>query len=511
MKRNLIYSVFAALLLASCSSNEDIPTPAPAPETLDAYLSLSVSNGAVLTKAATRAEDGDEEIPTASNPGDGTDEGYVDPAGTTDIKSFTVAIFRGAPTSGTETLLSTPAEIEGSLAYFNTFPISIADDKKENNLCVSNIVSSKTEIDEKTGATIIKDYQINGIKVKAGNLKVLIMANIPEKELSKFAGCKTQNDFEKVVYGDLSAEGFNNAGPSYPCSMKSDWISVNIAAKENNEVYYLFSDEAVQAVETTSDKTATTTDADRTFLPSSSTGSSIRLYRNVSAVAFKNITLDPSDGWGKTNGAKLTLKAIFITNALNRTSMTIGTPITESIKEGAKSTIYYGGYKTYHGNGKGAVLATVRNNEGLPCLYKDLEKKGYLIDTKNGDNYLPVKAGETCVGKYFMVYENSYKMNQDEGKHTLITLYADYSYTDNRGDAHTVKDCFYTVVVNDENNKGGAGYGNYVERNYIYNVNLTIVGPGSTNPYIPLYTANATAFVEAAAWTGAVNIDQDVE
>ena len=110
-----------------------------------------------------------------------------------------------------------------------------------------------------------------------------------------------------------------------------------------------------------------------------------------------------------------------------------------------------------------------------------------------------------------MVYENSYKMNQDEGKHTLITLYADYSYTDNRGDEHTVKDCFYTVVVNDENNKGGVGYGNYVERNYIYNVNLTIVGPGSTNPYIPLYTANATAFVEAADWTGAVNIDQDVE
>lgn len=515
MKRNLIYSVFAALLLASCSSNEDIPTPAPAPETLDAYLSLSVSNGAVLTKAATRADEEETEDPTY---GEGTTS---DPEGTTAINSFTVAVFRGESTNGLtqENAITAPVvEPEGSLVYMNTFDATTlisSNDKAAQQLCNSGIVGTKNG----------KDYQINGIKVKAGKLHVLIMANMP----SDFPKTKpvTMASLKNEIYGDLANEGFNNTKVegSYPCSMSSKWFEVTInpnkdedakdapADKLNNRVYYLLGNGTVAKATETTQGTATS-DANRTFDAYSGSAESIPLYRNVSAIGFKKITLDPSDGWGKTNGATLTLKAIFITNAVNQTSMTIGT----SVEKGNNTNkVYSGGYKTpsgdnYRGNGKNAVLSKVNNKDDLPCLFKEWTSKNPTISSTNSTNYLPVNEDESCVGKYFMVYENSEAMGAGDGKHTLITLYADYSYTDNRGDAHTVKDCFYTVVVNDENNTGtGAGYGTYVGRNYIYNVNLTIVGPGSTNPFIPLYTANATAFVEAADWTGAVDINQGVE
>lgn len=530
MKRNLIYSVFAALLLVSCSGNEDIPepTPAPVPETLDAYLSLALSNGTVKTKAATRADVSNGE--TGENEpsyGDGSGSN-VDPAGTTAINTLTVVIFRGKPTAQAATEegageVTIPAsQPEGSLAYFNTFKTdeTIGDRTADaNKLCKSNIVKFEGGL----------EYQINGIKVKAGNLHVLIMANMPERLTKQITSTTKKSDLEKMVYGDLANEGFNKIAaeeetPSFPCSMTSKWIDVTIEAKDNNEVYYLLSSGGKKATETTVNGGGVTTDADRTFESVASNADPIPLYRNVSAVAFKKITLDPSDGWGKTNGATLTLKAIFITNAVNRTSMTIGTPMVAKVTEPKnESDLYYGGYsfndkdgktQNYRGSGTNAVLASVKNNAGLPCLYKVWSSDNpAIVFTGNTSAVSLPKNSSDCVGKYFMLYENSAAMKAGDGKHTLITLYADYLYKDNLGVEHTVKDCFYTVVVNDENNtgNGGAGYGTYVGRNYIYNVNLTIVGPGSKNPFVPLYTANATAFVEAADWTDAVDIDQDAE
>lgn len=514
MKRNLIYSVFAALLLVSCSGNEDIPepTPAPVPETLDAYLSLTLSNGIVKTKAATRTDDavGDETTPPSY--GDGGSS--TDPAGTTAINSLTVAIFRGAPSAESTaagdgaTTTTTVSQPEGSLLYLNTFSTKEAINKDAdgaNKLCASKIVKDEDE------------YQINGIKIKAGNIHVLIMANMPA-DFPKDKTGLTMDKMKTLTYGDLEHEGFNNNNEdnTYPCSMSSKWLSYNVkpttAENANNNVFYLFDGSAVQATESTAAQTTTVADQDRTF--NAGTGNAIPLYRNVSAVAFKTVTLTPSEGWGKKNGATLTLKSVFVTNAISTTSMTVGTEI--------KSPAYFCGHNQYRGAGKDAVLATVKN-----------ENKSYLIKAWNTSNpkikvsgnasndpivsaVLPTDDSKaTCVGKYFMVYENSQAMGVAVGKQTLLVLCADYAYTDDQGESHTLKDRFYTVVVNDESNTGtsgsNTGYGSYVNRNYIYNVNLTVVGPGSVNPYIPLYTANATAFVEAAAWNGSVEINQPAE
>lgn len=504
MKRNLIYSVFAAILLASCSS-DDIPAPAPAPETLDAYISLGITNGTVKTKADsedTSYGDGDKEDDNGNliNPGD--------PAGTTAINSFTVAIFRGAlSATATEGSIVSPAtEPEGSLIYLNTFKTNelLAPGGDEAiRLCKSGVV----------GTADGKNYQINGIKVKAGNLHIIVMANMPDN-FPKNASAK---DFMKQYYSNLENEGFNKESKSktYPCSMSSKWLEVKIdptagedaSADLNNKVYYLLNGKIEKADETTS-----AGESDRTFKPSTAEESEmIPLYRNVSAVGFQNITLAPAAGWGKEGGAKLKLKSVFVANAIGSTSLTAG-----QVPEGYT---LHSGYTDEDANG--ALAANNKNMSNLKIDFVNEEVLKFPQGTSlSSVSYYDDLTGHKSVGKYFMVYENSKKMNLSSDpktgsdQKTLLILCADYIYTDDLGVEHPLLDRYYAVVVNDkESSTGitGLGADNLVERNYIYKINLTIVGPGSINPYDPLYTANATAFVEAAPWTGAIDINQDAE
>lgn len=503
MKRNLIYSVFAALLLASCSS-DDIPAPAPAPETLDAYISLGITNGTVKTKADADADS----------------EKNGDPAGTTAINSFTVAIFRGAlsSTAASDGIVAPVTASEGALLYLNTFDLkkkeTIGEGAEDaNKLCVSNIVKSGT------------DYQINGIKIKGGNIHVLIMANMPKKLLDNMGG-KTMDEIKALTYGNLAGEGFNNDGDSYPCSMTSKWLKYGVTPTENGDVFYLFNDNnAIKANETPQVSKA---DSDRTFADED--GDAIPLYRNVSAVGFQNIILDPADGWGKKGGATLTLKSVFVANAIGSTSMTAGKVPTEYTlysgyekpkKEGEEGTVNDGEVDPTNG-------ALAANNTKMSRLNysgfngNEVKKELVSIDGTEASYYTStdISKGHTSVGKYFMVYENSKEMNlksdleTGSDQKTLLILCADYIYTDDLGFEHNLEDRYYAVVVNDKESStsiNGSGADNLVERNYIYKINLTIVGPGSINPYDPLYTANATAFVEAAPWTEAIDIDQDAE
>lgn len=505
MKRNLIYSVFAAILLASCSS-DDIPAPAPAPETLDAYISLGITNGTVKTKADA----------------DGDSEKNGDPAGTTAINSFTVAIFRGAlSATATEGSIVSPAtEPEGSLIYLNTFKI---DDPKNligpgadaaSKLCVAGVVGTENG----------KNYQINGIKVKAGNLRIIVMANMPEG----FPKSASAEEFMKQYYSNLEKEGFNAAGTTgkYPCSMSSKWLDVKIdptvgesaTADLNNKVYYLLNTKLEKAIETTD--AGVTGESNRTFSSSTAKESDmIPLYRNVSAVGFQNITLAPSAGWGEKNGATLTLKSVFVANAIGSTSLTAGeVPGNNYIFNSG-----YNGSKTGDGlvdDTSGALAANNTKMLALNCTVPS--GKNDLVAGGNNQksvNYHDDLTGHKSVGQYFMVYENSLALNPkltpvgNSDNKTLMILCADYKYTDDLGFEHTLNDRYYAVVVNDEKSTSitGDGRNKLVERNYIYKINLTIVGPGSINPYDPLYTANATAFVEAAPWEGAIDINQDAE
>lgn len=506
MKRNLIYSVFAAILLASCSS-DDIPAPAPAPETLDAYISLGITNGTVKTKADADADD--------KPYGDGGLS--EDPTGTTAINSFTVAIFRGAlSATATEGSIVSPAtEPEGSLIYLNTFKTDnlIKDADAASQLCVAGVVGTENG----------KNYQINGIKVKAGNLRIIVMANMPEG----FPKNASAEEFMKQYYSNLENEGFNVASTTgkYPCSMSSKWLDVKIdptvgesaTADLNNKVYYLLNTKLEEAKETTGE--GVTGESNRTFSSSTADESDmIPLYRNVSAVGFQNITLAPSAGWGEKNGATLTLKSVFVANAIGSTSMTAG-------EAPAGYTLYsgYDGSETENGkedNTSGALAANNTKMLALNCTVPS--GKNDLVAGGNNQksvNYHDDLTGHKSVGQYFMVYENSLALNPkltpvgNSDNKTLMILCADYKYTDDLGFEHPLNDRYYAVVVNDEKSTSitGDGRNKLVERNYIYKINLTIVGPGSINPYDPLYTANATAFVEAAPWTEAIDINQDAE
>lgn len=518
MKRNLIYSVFAAILLASCSSDDIAPVPVPAPETLDAYISLGITNGTVKTKADADA-DGDGEKPDTSYGDGGVNQ---DPAGTTAINSFTVAIFRGAlsATAAADGIVAPVTEPEGSLIYLNTFKtdnlIDPTNDAEASKLCAAGVV----------GTADGKNYQINGIKVKAGNLRIIVMANMPDG----FPKNVSAEKFMEQYYSNLANEGFNkkNESKTYPCSMSSKWLEVKIdptagedaSANLNNKVYYLLNSKIEEAKETTGD--GVTGESNRTFSSYTATEAEmIPLYRNVSAVGFQNITLAPADGWGKKGGATLKLKSVFVANAIGSTSLIAG-------EVPGEDYIFYSGYNGvetvangYKDDTNGALAANNTKMLNLNCSdfgnQTSLTAGGEALSSVS--YHTDISEGHKSVGKYFMVYENSLvlnpKLEKDENSdnRTLLILCADYEYTDDLGVKHPLNDRYYAIVVNDEKSSTitGSGANQLVQRNYIYKINLTIVGPGSINPYDPLYTANATAFVEAAPWEGAIDITQEAE
>lgn len=470
MKLRFILSAFAALLLASCSSDDSIPVPAPVPETIDTNLSIATSNGKILTKA-------DEPL----NPEKATNK----------INTVTVAIFRGEPStqanadSNGETSATVTSQ-KGSLLYLHKF--DVVEKASE---------SSNGEIKAEAVRDINGNVQINGIKLKAGNIDMLIMANLPETpNVSK------KSDLETWSYGDLKVEGLNNKENQY-CSMSSKWISVSLtpgADDPDNQIWYVYNNKGSY--------NATTENPFRSAGGELTTENLIPLTRNVSAICFSNIKFSPAASWGGVEGATLTLKQMFVTNAIEKTSVLPSTTMKPDWK------FYCGNDNSTDREDVNTVLKKVENEFDDIFQY---EFTGPNLEMKKGDNYNKNTKLSAIDNKYFMVYENStetkFSDSLNDGKQTLITLLADYSYVDANGQTHDIKDCYYTVIVNDPDGsfKGDTGIKKLIERNYIYYINLEVQGPGSKKPYEPLYSANATAFVEAAPWTGAIDINQDAE
>ena len=77
-----------------------------------------------------------------------------------------------------------------------------------------------------------------------------------------------------------------------------------------------------------------------------------------------------------------------------------------------------------------------------------------------------------------------------------------------------LKDRYYAVTINKEGESvdlsGRAPEYLYVKRNNVYNVILTIMGPGSDTPYDIQNTAHMSALVKVKDWD-VVNQDEEVD
>ncbi|WP_455639965.1 hypothetical protein [Parabacteroides sp.] len=463
MKLRFILSAFAALLLVSCSSDDSVPTPVPVPETLDTYLSFAASNGKILTK------------------GEITDPDKA----TKEISTITVAAFRGEPTAlanqaaneaGTAGLA---AEKKGALLYMQTFKVKDAATSTPGNIVAEAVRDEKGNV------------EITGIKLKGGNVDFLIMANLPQEPSS----IKNRADLENWAYGDLSQEGLNYTGQT--CSMSSEWISVSLTPSKDNEVLFIHYGGSNKY-----EANAKENDANDL----------IPLTRNVSAICFSDIVFNPAPSWGGTKEAVLTLKRMFVTNVVSKTSLIAPSTFLNDW------SFYCGGTEEEAGIDDEA-LKTVKNTANKLFSYTGFEN--YTL--KKNEHYNKNSERSAVGNKFFMVYENSTstkrgetKSGLGEGEQTLLTLVADYKYTDSNGKEQTIEDCYYTVVVNDPNgdfDKGSqsGGIKKLIERNYVYYIALTVQGPGSKKPFDPLYSANATAVISASQWGLGESIGQVVE
>lgn len=125
----------------------------------------------------------------------------------------------------------------------------------------------------------------------------------------------------------------------------------------------------------------------------------------------------------------------------------------------------------------------------------------------------------------FYVYENKLgeiakadeaPANRAYANHTLLIVKGDYTYlpkglVDNESNYVKKEDCYYAIPVGEKvtiDSKEIEGF--YVQRNYKYEISLTIIGPGSEIPYDPMISTNVSASVKVEPWN-VKTIHEEVE
>ena len=89
----------------------------------------------------------------------------------------------------------------------------------------------------------------------------------------------------------------------------------------------------------------------------------------------------------------------------------------------------------------------------------------------------------------------------------------DYTYLPQGAkESITKENCYYAIPVGEEVTIDGTEKRSkfYVQRNYKYEISLTIIGPGSEIPYDPMISTNVSASVKVEPWN-VKTIHEEVE
>ena len=121
----------------------------------------------------------------------------------------------------------------------------------------------------------------------------------------------------------------------------------------------------------------------------------------------------------------------------------------------------------------------------------------------------------------FYVYENTKgevksgesNVNEAYANHTLLIVKGDYTYLPQGAkESITKENCYYAIPVGEEVTIDGTEKRSkfYVQRNYKYEISLTIIGPGSEIPYDQMISTNVSASVKVEPWN-VKTIHEEVE
>lgn len=331
------------------------------------------------------------------------------------------------------------------------------------------------------------------IKIPAGILKLYMFANLTDADKTSVSGAASPTALEALSIS-LNDEKSGNL------RMSSNQLNITANPGRNYYGYSAVSDGAIISQD------------------------SIPMKRFISRVHLSSIALKLSDNFGgSSTPATFKLDTMFFSNlkgnaTLADASENNGTNLVW-IDGAFNSTT--GQYKTittasatnsrrYDFNNAPSSLASMQNLYAFDNAYE--YSGGIIIDGNNitlsntNMPYTSPKAKSSHVGMYTYTYENTNAQNP-----TVLVVQGDLTLTLN-GVPVLYKDRFYTVPVNFEytSSYDGVTSHNYIKRNNIYDIKLTISGPGSDKPYDKMPTAAINAQVTVKNWN-VVNQHENVD
>lgn len=337
--------------------------------------------------------------------------------------------------------------------------------------------------------------KVEGIPVKSGNVKVLVLANV---DTTAFKGKSLAEAREAVTV--LSKEKHRNL------TMSSNVMDVTLKVSTTNCLGY-----------------GSSLPADKYNCGSDP----VKLYRTVAEVELSGLALKETTSFGTAQSFHL--DSIFVANVKSKsgvvpasTTENWGGAVEANISENAdwwygKCGDIFGNYKEKEIGGSGGADKTFlfyeNGSESAPSYYDEsIYFGGSVADITVGRPLNPTPS-TSYIGAFFYVYENA----SDKGKRTLLVVKGDYTYIPTgRREAITVKDRYYTMTVNENGidapdaNFEGVKKHSLIKRNTRYKLSMTLAGPGSDNPYTPDAYAHISFQITVQDWN-VIDIQSDVD
>lgn len=458
-----IITILSAFVLFSSCEKHDIIEDNEVPEIVyDATFSLAVKhNGKVKTKAE-ESEKPEDEIKSKNHDF---------------IKNLTLAVFQ------------------------NEILVAFKEEKSE----------------ESDDPTKIKGvYKIEELEVPSGNAKVLLLANVNIGETYREVGKTKLSSFQEMtVHLEKEING--------SLSMCSGILNFTFAPGHN---YVGYSNTPGNV----------TVDVEKGIHVDGKelVGSAIAMKRTVSRVYLEYLGLHPKKEFQGVGNVTFTIKDYYIANVKNESKLVPNNEGSVEMNSTDPSFWWCGNFTEEEGALKAGEatknlwmyydvtnppttgsemngLYPFLNNDRLVCegliFGRDADKNSTFV---NKIDYQQIDYKEDPhimfgfiipLGTYHYVYEN-HSLGTNK---TLLIVKGDYTYTPVKGGkAQTLKDRYYTVVVNEKNILSNH---EYIKRNYQYAIALTITGPGSDKPYDPQSTADISAEIKVEDWD-VVNQDE---
>ena len=235
-------------------------------------------------------------------------------------------------------------------------------------------------------------------------------------------------------------------------------------------------------------------------------GGPVSLVRNVASIALKKVeTSNPENANYKS--VSFLLKEVFIASAKGVSSVASKEEwgAIEKIIDFTDPALGYLKYmvgREFSGNidegsyKKGTQSLKEMLVQENTTSDEALNHEFYVYENTKGE----VKSGESNV-------------NEAYANHTLLIVKGDYTYLPQGAkESITKENCYYAIPVGEEVTIDGTEKRSkfYVQRNYKYEISLTIIGPGSEIPYDPMISTNVSASVKVEPWN-VKTIHEEVE